>query len=162
VRAGDRFLFARQQARGQPQLGDRFEKGGAIAGIAAGGSGHHVHLGHALQAQDRLEPGERGEGQSHGLGRKIAAFGHALAQPRSHFLVVQHFGRAQRLAIDHQAHGVGTNIDDRARARVLAPGQAKRHGLAQSTVAPPRRSASLGTLRPLVRPRHGPKAKDWS
>ena len=158
VGAGDRLFLAAEQAGFEAEVADRIQEGLAIARIAAGGGCHHVDFLNPLEVEDRTEPRERGEREGHGLGGKIAAFGHPFAQPRGDFLVVQHLGGAQRLAIDDQPDRIRADIDDRARTGAGDTGQGLHHA-GQATVAPPRRSASLGTLRPVVRAAPRPESE---
>ena len=146
VGAEQRFLFARNHPRIEPdraQLCDEFR---AVGGIAhrCGGDGLDIldaHVGE--QQRETPQPPQR---QRHRLVGEPAGRGNLAPELGGDLLVQQHRGRAHRAAIDDKAHRVRTDIDDRAlrpcaadRARAVCPPPAPDHATA------PLRSDSLGT-----------------
>ena len=150
VRAGHSLFLAGQQPRRQAERGNLVQEFAAIGGIAHRGRGHDIDLVHPLERQQDAIARQRGKRGGARAGAQHAVFRHALAQARGYLFVVEHGRRAQRPAIDDEAQRVRPDVDDRA-GRVLAiAAVGKGHDRAQSAAERPRRSASLGTLRPLV------------
>ena len=94
------------------ELGD---EGRAVLGLTRGGGRQHVEadraalVGDVLEAAHRIERlGERGFGETAGLGQPLAEAGENL-------FVEQHRGGARQPLVDDQAHRVGADVDDRER-----------------------------------------------
>ena len=125
-RRNARLLLARQKARVQAKRGDGSKKFLAIRSLSRGCGGHGLHVGYAEIAEDARIAGQRAERFLARFLRDQPCIGKIAAEARGHLLVEDRAGRAGRAFVDHHAHRVRTDIDDRARQiddTLLAPGR---------------------------------------
>jgi hypothetical protein len=139
-----RFVDPAQQARLQPQRLHLGEEILAVLRIAHCRGCDSIDSRHFKIGEDQRKALERAHRQIDRILGKQAVLVEVAPQAGGHFLVEQRGGRARRPAIDDQTHGVGADIDDRAkRFRTRNPTAVV--ALPACHQAAPRRSASLGT-----------------
>ena len=112
--AGAGFFLAGEQARLEAERADRVEKLGTVGGIARGGRRHAFDVLHLEQAQQAGEAAERDERTAHALFGDRAGLAEVAAEAGADLFVEDDDGRAGRPVVDHQTHGVRTDVDDRA------------------------------------------------
>lgn len=112
--AGAGFFLAGEQAGVEAEGPDRVQELGAVRCIARGGGGHAFDVFHLEQAQQAGEAAERDERAADALFGDRAGLAEVAAQPGAHLFVEDDDGCAGRPVVDHQTHGVRTDVDDRA------------------------------------------------
>ena len=152
-RRNARLFLACQKARVQAEFGDGGEKFGTVRSLARGRCGHGLHVGDAQIVEDARIAGQRAERFIARFLRDQSGLGQVAAEAGGHFLVPDRAGRAGRAFVDHHAHRVGADIDDRARQiddALLAPGR----GCLRHERASPSAGKSVGLpIHPLSRRR---------
>jgi len=111
--AGERFLLAGQQPRRQAGRAHRLEELGTVARVAHRRGRHDFDVVDADDAQQRRVARQRRQRDAHGLVAQQPAAGDVLAEPGRDLFVEHHAGRARRPVVDHQAHRVRADVDDR-------------------------------------------------
>ena len=118
-----RLLFAREHCDplATDALGGRDELR-PVPGIAARRGRDTPNLLHAADVAERAEAEQRFKRLLNRIGGKQARRLHLATKAREHFLVEDRGWRAGQPLVDHEAHRVGTDVDDGiGRAVMQAP-----------------------------------------
>ncbi len=113
-RGGLGLFLARELPDSEPEFGNPGEKLRAIGGIAGGGGGDGLDIVDRIVLDQQREARQRPQRLRGGLLGDRPGGGEIAAEPRGDLLVPHHPRRARRAFVDHQAHGVGADIDHRA------------------------------------------------
>ena len=123
------LLFAGEHPQIEPRgFRDAAAEGFAVGGLAHRGRGRGEDLIGLGGGDQHAEPGQGVDGRRRTVGRQTSGDGEIAPQPREHLLVVDGPDRPPLEPIEHEAHGIAADIDDRGVAvgRVTCVGRHSR------------------------------------
>ena len=85
----------------------------AVPGLAHGGGGGAEHPGRTRAVQHGPEAAQRGHGRDDAFGGEPPGLGEMAAEPGQDLLVIDLPDGAAFQPVEHQAHGVGADVDHR-------------------------------------------------